>query len=115
MSDLAELRDAMRTFTQERDWEQFHDPKSLILALVGEVGELSELFQWVPADRAVAYATKQPLSSRASEELADVLLYLVRLSDVLGIDLGEAAREKLRDSSVRFDPGEHHGVAPRKY
>lgn len=115
MSDLAELRDGMRTFTRERDWEQFHDPKSLILALVGEVGELSELFQWVPADRAVEYAKDEPLSRRSAEELADVLLYLVRLADVLGIDLAKAAREKLRDSRLRFDPGEHHGVAPRKY
>jgi NTP pyrophosphatase (non-canonical NTP hydrolase) len=54
VSDLIELRDRMRAFTEERDWAQFHDPKSLILALVGEVGELAELFQWLPAEDAVA-------------------------------------------------------------
>ena len=53
MTEIAELTAAVRAFSQERDWEQFHDPKSLVLALVGEVGELAELFQWVPADAAV--------------------------------------------------------------
>lgn len=56
MSDLSALRDAMREFTAERDWEAFHDPKSLLLALVGEVGELSELFQWLLAGDALTTA-----------------------------------------------------------
>lgn len=95
MSDLIELRDAMRQFTDERDWEKFHDPKSLLLALVGEVGELAELFQWLPNDEVEKLASAEPLQSRASEEIADVLLYLVRLADVLGIDVLEAARSKM--------------------
>jgi dCTP diphosphatase len=77
VSDLIELRDRMREFTEERDWGQFHDPKSLILALVGEVGELAELFQWMPADDAVRRAATEPLRTRIGEELADVLIYLV--------------------------------------
>ena len=52
VSDLTQLRDRMRTFTDQRDWNKFHDPKSLLLALVGEVGELAELFQWLPANDA---------------------------------------------------------------
>jgi len=52
MSDLTRLRDAMRSFTDDPDWERFHDPKSLVLALVGEAGELAAEFQWLPADRA---------------------------------------------------------------
>ena len=78
VSDLIELRDRMRVFTEERDWGQFHDPKSLLLALVGEVGELAELLQWLPADRAVDLALEEPLKTRLSEELADVLVYLVQ-------------------------------------
>ncbi|QMW68437.1 nucleotide pyrophosphohydrolase [Mumia sp. ZJ1417] len=85
----------MREFTAERDWERFHDPKSLLLALVGEVGELSELFQWLPAAAATEIAGEEPLRTRAGEEMADVLLYLVRLADVLGIDLAAAAERKL--------------------
>lgn len=96
VSDLDDLRDAMRRFTAERDWEKFHDPKSLLLALVGEVGELTELFQWLPAEDAVDLARQEPLRTRAGEELADILLYLVRLADVLGIDLHAAADRKLQ-------------------
>jgi dCTP diphosphatase len=114
VSDLIELRDLMRRFTEDRDWSRFHDPKSLLLALIGEVGELSELFQWLPADEAAALASQQPLNTRVQEELADVLLYLVRLADVLGVDLAEAARQKLIDSSSRFDPDAVRGIAPRK-
>jgi dCTP diphosphatase len=114
VSDLIELRDRMRVFTEERDWAQFHDPKSLILALVGEVGELAELFQWLPAEAAVARVRDEPLRSRVGEELADVLVYLVRLADVLDIDLGDAAFRKLRGSATRFPVAEVHGQAPEK-
>ncbi|WP_238176232.1 nucleotide pyrophosphohydrolase [Kribbella albertanoniae] len=114
MSDLIELRDRMRAFTEERDWAQFHDPKSLILALTGEVGELAELFQWLPADTAANRAHEGHLHQRAGEELADVLLYLVRLADVLNIDLAEAAHRKLAGSSARFPAQEVHGQAPEK-
>lgn len=101
MSDLEALRDAMREFTSERDWERFHDPKSLLLALVGEVGELSELFQWLPAESALAAAAEEPLRTRVQEELADVLLYLVRLADVLDVDLAVAAASKMAGNALK--------------
>jgi len=95
----------MRAFATERNWNSYHDPKSVILALVGEVGELAELFQWLPAGTARELAQAEPLRTRASEEISDVLLYLVLLADVLGIDLAEAANAKLSDSAVRYPPG----------
>ena len=104
----------MRSFTEERDWGQFHDPKSLILALVGEVGELAELFQWLPAGDARELAREETLRERAGQEMADVLLYLVRLADVLGIDLGLAATAKLRGSTARFPKDIVRGIAPIK-
>lgn len=104
MTDLEVLRDRMRQFTADRDWGSFHDPKSVILALVGEVGELAELFQWLPAEEARNLAGDEPLKTRAGEEMADVLLYLVLLADVLGIDLGAAAHAKMDDSERRFPP-----------
>jgi dCTP diphosphatase len=110
--DLAELRRRMRQFSDERDWGQFHDPKSVLLALVGEVGELAELFQWLPAGRAAALAADEPLRTRAGEELSDVLLYLVLLADVLGIDLADAAHRKLTDAERRYPAGEVTGTAP---
>jgi dCTP diphosphatase len=113
MSDLEELTRRYREFSRERDWEKFHDPRSLLLALVGEVGELSELFQWrdshssSPPDTAILHA-------RASEEIADVLLYLVRLADVLGIDPLAAANAKLSEANARFPIEDFSGIAPDK-
>jgi dCTP diphosphatase len=104
LSDLESLRDAMRVFTAERDWGQFHDPKSLLLALVGEVGELSELFQWLPAEAAADAAQEGPLRPRVEEELADVLLYLLRLADVLGVDLRAAAERKMQLNAIKHPP-----------
>jgi dCTP diphosphatase len=112
MADLGELRERMRQFSAERDWGQFHDPKSVLLALVGEVGELAELFQWVPAKDARQLARGEPLKTRAGEELADVLLYLVLLADVLDIDLADAARRKLAAAEIRFPPATVSGKAP---
>jgi len=114
VTEIADLTAAVRAFSQERDWEQFHDPKSLVLALVGEVGELAELFQWVPADDAVERFAAPDRRTRAAEEMADVLVYLVRLADVLGVDLGAAARAKLADSHRRFPATDVHGRAPHK-
>lgn len=105
VSDLQRLRDRMRQFTAERDWGRFHDPKSVLLALVGEVGELAELFQWLPADDAARLGRSEPLHTRAGEEISDVLLYLILLADVLGIDLAAAANAKLTAAAVRYPAG----------
>lgn len=106
MSDFVALRDGMRAFTSDRGWEAYHDPKSLILALIGEVGELAELFQWLPAHEAVATASTAGLHDRVADEIADVLLYLVRLADVLDIDLREACTAKLERARLKYVPGD---------
>jgi NTP pyrophosphatase (non-canonical NTP hydrolase) len=111
---LTGLRDRMRVFTQERDWEQFHDPKSLALALVGEVGEVAELLQWLPADEAAKMADQGPLNARLGEEISDVLIYLVRLADVCGVDLPAAVDAKIAAADVRFRPQDVSGSAPEK-
>ena len=105
MSELGELRDGMRTFVDERGWGSFHDPKSVLLALVGEVGELAELLQWLPADEVRRLAAEPTLRQRLGEEVSDVLLYLVLLADVLDIDLPAAARAKLAEARVRYPVG----------
>lgn len=113
-AEIAELTRLIREFSIERDWEQFHDPKSLLLALVGEVGELAELFQWVPADEAAARFATPDRRARAAEEMADVTIYLLRLADVLGVDLGDVTRTKLALNHRRFAADEVRGVAPDK-
>lgn len=111
---LEALTLALREFARERDWEQFHDPKSLILALVGEVGELAELFQWIPADSAIEHFADLARRQRAGEEIADVLTYLVRLADVLDVDIAKATWAKLEASRTRFSPERVNGIAPEK-
>lgn len=115
VSDFDELRQRILAFTDERDWAQFHDPKSLLLALVGEVGELAELFQWLPPEEADHLAATGVLRSRVGEEIADVLTYVILLADRLDIDLVHVTDAKLRASALRFPPGEHHGSAPQKH
>ena len=104
----------MRQFSEERDWTRFHDPKSLTLALMGEVGELAELLQWLPAEGIDEHLRDERLHERLGEELADVLLYLLRLADVAGVDLSAAAHQKLRANGERFVVAEHRGRAPER-
>ncbi len=99
MSELKEIRDAARTFISDRDWQQFQDPKSILLALVGEVGELAELLQWLPSDEARDRLRQEPLHTRVAEEMADVLVYLVGLADQCGVHLGSAALAKVAASA----------------
>ena len=112
MSDLEAIRDAARAFREERDWEKFQDPKSVMLALVGEVGELAELMQWLPADEARDRLTEEPLRTRVADELSDVLIYLVTLADKLDVDLGSAALAKIEKSAAKHPVPAVRGIAP---
>ena len=100
--ELDELRARMSAFCAERAWEPFHTPRNLLLALVGEVGELAELFQW--RGDAGAAPAGWPADQRAhlGQELSDVLLYLVRLADVCGVDLPAAARDKMALNALKY-------------
>lgn len=114
MSDLTDIRDASRAFIAERDWQQFQDPKSVLLALVGEVGELAELLQWLPADEARERLRSEPLHGQVADELADVLVYLVGLADQCGVDLGPATLAKIEKSSRKHPVADVRGRAPRR-
>lgn len=111
-SDLHLLRDKLRVFADERDWEQFHSPKNLSMALMVEVAELMEHFQWLTETQS---AELSPETQHAvSEELADILLYLVRLSDRLGVDLNEAALRKLEKNAVKYPAELVRGSAKKR-
>ena len=109
---IDELRQQLRTFAAERDWQQFHTPKNLAMALSVEAAELLEHFQWLGDEASRTLAA--PAKSAVAEELADVLLYLVRLADVLGLDLIAAARAKLARNAERY-PVEKARGSSRKY
>ncbi|KAK7847509.1 uncharacterized protein LOC111987019 [Quercus suber] len=96
------LKKKMADFAKERDWEQFHSPRNLLLALVGEVGELSEIFQWKGEVPKGLPGWKEEEKVHLGEELSDVLLYLVQLSDICGIDLGKAALRKVELNAIKY-------------
>ncbi|MEL4504633.1 nucleotide pyrophosphohydrolase [Luteococcus sp. H138] len=109
--DFTALQERYRNFVDERDWRQFHDPRSLVLALVGEVGELAELFQWVPDEQAADMFRQGDRQQRAGEEMSDVLIYLLGLADSLQVDLLAAAHAKLTAAEGRFPADEVKGQA----
>lgn len=111
-SDLLMLRDKLRAFAEARDWDQFHSPKNLSMALMVEVAELMEHFQWLTEAQSLDLAAEN--KNAVSEELADILLYLVRLSDKLGVDLPEAALRKLEKNAVKY-PAEQVRGSAKKY
>lgn len=102
----------LRNFAQERDWEQFHTPKNLAMAIAGEAGELVAEFQWLTEDQS---GTLDPdRMARVQAEAADVLLYLVRLADKLQFDLLDAAHRKIDINENRY-PAEKVKGSSRKY
>jgi dCTP diphosphatase len=108
-STISALQQQLRDFARARDWEQFHSPKNLAMALTVEAGELQELFQWLT--EAQSAKPDAQLHARAAEEVADVFLYLCRLSDVLGIDLLQAAQAKLVLNAERYPVDKAKGLA----
>ena len=98
------LEAALQKFADERDWNQFHSPKNLAMALTGEVGELVELFQWLTPDQSREIMRDAAQGHRVREEIADVAIYLVRLASVLGVDLNAAVRAKLVSNVKKYPP-----------
>lgn len=100
MNSLENLQQQLRTFARDRDWEQFHSPKNLAMALSGEVGELLEIFQWLSDAESRQLNAEQRL--RAAEEIADVQLYLLQLVDKLNFDLIEICSQKLQRNAEKY-------------
>ena len=100
--DFARLAARLEHFAAERDWAQFHSPKNLVMALTGEVGELNEIFQWISEEDSKGVGRDPQTAKAVQDELADVLLYLVRLSSVLGVDLDAAVQQKLKANALRY-------------
>lgn len=108
---LERLREALREFAAERDWARFHSPKNLVMALSGEAGELIEHFQWLTEEASRSLTPEQ--LAEVELEMADVLLYLVRLADVLGVDLAAAALRKIRLNAERYPADKSRGLATK--
>ena len=104
-SDLIALSDRLREFAAARDWEKFHTPKNLASALSVEASELLEIFQWLTPEESSAVMADDKNRAAVLDEMADVLIYLVRMADVLDVDLVVAANAKVSRNETRFPLG----------
>lgn len=97
---LDQLRDRLREFVRERDWEQFHSPKNLAMAMIVEAAELVEHFQWLTEDQSKDIPAEK--REQVAHEIADTFVYLLRMADVLGIDLIDAANAKITLNAQKY-------------
>jgi len=111
MDSLEELRQRIAAFAAERDWDQFHSPKNLSMALIAEAAELVEHFQWLSEEQSRSLGEEK--LQEVGEELADILIYLVRVADRLGIDLIQAADRKIAINAGRYPVERVRGDARR--
>ncbi len=109
---LLALRDELRAFVAARDWDQFHAPKNLAMALMVEAAELAEHFQWLGESESGRLGRRA--KAEVADELADVLVYLVRLADKLGVDLADATRRKMAKNRAKYPAARVRGSA-KKY
>jgi NTP pyrophosphatase (non-canonical NTP hydrolase) len=112
--DIKQLQLRLRAFTQARDWEQFHTPKNLAMALSGEAGELLELFQWLTPEESMQVTDDPATAEKVRHELADVLAYALRLADVLNIDILSALADKIAVNETKYPIDLAKGTS-RKY
>ena len=112
IADLDDLRDRLRRFAAARDWDQFHSPKNLAMALIAEAAELVEHFQWLTEAESAALAPEK--RAEVADELADVLVYVVRIADKLDVDLLAAVADKLRRNEAKYPVSRVKGSA-KKY
>ena len=102
MNEIQNLAIEIKKFADARNWEQFHTPKNLSMAVAGEAGELVAEFQWLTADQSTRLNMSQEKLKDVELEIADVAIYLIRLADVLGVDISEVVRKKLAINETRF-------------
>jgi len=99
---LNKLKIKLRTFAKERNWDQFHSPKNLTMALAGETGELLELFQWLKEEETQPSRLSKSDLMRVKEEMADIYIYLIRLADKLDVDLDKEADKKIKQNKKKY-------------
>ena len=100
--DMPKICEHLRKFAAEREWERFHTAKNLVMALSGEVGELTEIFQWLTPEESATVMQHAQRAEQVRDELADVTLYVLRLVDILGIDLEAAVWSKLAKNAAKY-------------
>jgi len=112
MSDqLEQLRERLARFASERDWDQFHSPKNLSMALIAEIAELIEHFQWLSEEESKNLDTET--KEAVAMELADIFIFLIRVADKLDVDLADTAWKKIQINEARYPIDKVKGSAKR--
>ncbi len=111
-NELDQIKHQIRSFAEERDWDQFHSPKNISMALIVEAAEMVEHFQWLTEEQSCNLPEKTQI--QVEQELADILLYLVRLADKLDVDLIKAAESKIQLNKEKYPADKVRGSA-KKY
>lgn len=101
-NDFSAIQQEIREFADDRNWQKFHTPKNLVLAIVGEAGELAAEFQWLTSEESQAANMSVEKLDAVAMEIADVQIYLLRLADVLGVDIPSSVKTKMEINSKRF-------------
>ncbi len=99
---LQEIKDRVLAFAKERDWEQFHSPKNLSMAIAAEAAELMEHFLWQSAEQSRVDMTEEAIRAEVAEELADILIFSIQFANVSGIDLSEVIAAKMKKNSEKY-------------
>ncbi len=110
---LGQLKGRVQAFARERDWEQFHSPKNLSMALAAEAAELMEHYLWVDAPGSQARSAEPDRRARIEEELADVVIYALEFANVTGLDLSEAIRRKMARNAEKYPVEKARGRADK--
>lgn len=100
--NIDEIKNRLAGFARERDWEQFHSPKNLSMALAVEAAELLEIFQWLTEEQSIRIRDNEKEMALISEEIADIFIYLVRLADKVGVDIEQAVMKKIELNELKY-------------
>jgi NTP pyrophosphatase (non-canonical NTP hydrolase) len=111
--NIKEIQETLRKFAEERDWEQFHSPKNLSMALAGEAAELMEIFQWLTEEQSRNVTSSEEDIALIRREMADIFIYLARLADKLDVDIEEAVGEKVRLNEEKYPVSLSKGSATK--
>lgn len=110
MADLETIREKVKQFNLERDWDKYHNPRDILVALVSEVGELAECYRWLNEEELSRVHTDPDKKKKIEEEIADIIMYLLVLSYKTDIDILKAIEEKLEKNSKRYPVDKIKGI-----
>jgi dCTP diphosphatase len=112
--DVSNIKKILANFAKMREWEKFHSPKNLSMAIAGEAGELLEIFQWFTEQESINIENDLVIKEKVSQELADIILYTILIADKLSINLNDAIHNKILDNNIKYPVNKVKGSA-KKY